>query len=101
MLGISPWYALLACFSVPLAGMVIYAQPGMSFSNTIDGGWNCCPSGALYLFKSSRDLVEAAVRLGGKKTHCRRHFLPTHAGLSAVASLTGVGIREMASLANI
>jgi diguanylate cyclase (GGDEF)-like protein/PAS domain S-box-containing protein len=52
MLGISPWYALLACFSVPLAGMVIYAQPGMSFSNTIDAiGIATCYGLAAYVLR--------------------------------------------------
>src|SRR5579859_2673213 len=35
-LGVSPWYALLAGFSVALAGRIIYAQPVMSFSSTVD-----------------------------------------------------------------
>jgi integral membrane sensor domain MASE1 len=37
-LGISPWYAFLACFSAALAGRIIYAQPVMSFSSTVDAG---------------------------------------------------------------
>src|ERR1700722_16838491 len=36
MVGVSPWYALLAGFLVPLASKVIYAQPLTSFSNTVD-----------------------------------------------------------------
>ena len=36
LLGISPWYAILVCFSVALAGRAIYAQPLMSLSNTVD-----------------------------------------------------------------
>jgi integral membrane sensor domain MASE1 len=35
-LGINPWYALLACFSSALADRIIYAQPVMSFSGTVD-----------------------------------------------------------------
>ena len=46
-------------------------------------------SGALYLFRSSRDLVEAAVRWG-KKDALTPTFLPMHAGLCATGSLTGV-----------
>jgi len=34
MLGISPWYGLLICFSDALAGAVIYHQPLRSFSET-------------------------------------------------------------------
>jgi two-component system sensor kinase FixL len=52
MLGISPWYALLACFSVPLAGIIIYAQPGISFSNTIDAvGIGVCYGSAAYVLR--------------------------------------------------
>ena len=32
LLGISPWYALLACFADAFASRVTYAQPVMSFS---------------------------------------------------------------------
>jgi len=35
LLGISPWYALLACFADAFASRVIYSQPVMSFSNTV------------------------------------------------------------------
>lgn len=35
MLGVSPWYALPACFSIALAGRIIYAQPVLSFG-TLD-----------------------------------------------------------------
>ena len=51
------------------------------------------PSGALYMFKSSRDLVEAAVRWGTIDVSAPT-FPPTPAGLCAVASLTGVSIRD-------
>lgn len=35
MLGVSPWYALLAFFTNALTNVVLYAQPILSFSNTI------------------------------------------------------------------
>src|SRR5437868_6530167 len=35
MLGVSPWYAVLVCFSDALAGRVMYSQAAMSFSNTV------------------------------------------------------------------
>ena len=35
-LGLSPWYAVLACFCDAAAGRVIYGQPVTSFSNTVD-----------------------------------------------------------------
>src|SRR5258708_12715763 len=36
MLGVSPWYALLVCVANAFAGRVIYAQPVISYTNTLD-----------------------------------------------------------------
>ena len=36
LLGISPWYAFVVCFSNALAGRVIYGQSILSFGNTVD-----------------------------------------------------------------
>jgi signal transduction histidine kinase/DNA-binding response OmpR family regulator len=35
MLGMSPWYGFLVCFSVALAGILIYQQPLASLSGTV------------------------------------------------------------------
>src|SRR5947209_4706507 len=35
-LGVSPWYALLVCFSDALASRIMYAQPVTSFSSAAD-----------------------------------------------------------------
>lgn len=52
MLGISPWYALLACFGATLAGRIIYAQPVMSFGNTVDAvGGAICYGAAAYVLR--------------------------------------------------
>jgi len=52
MLGISPWYALLVCFSVSFAGTVVYAAPAWSFSNTLDAvGIAVCYGVAAYLLR--------------------------------------------------
>src|SRR5437016_8506815 len=52
LLGVSPWYALLVCFSDALAGRVIYAQPPMSFSNTVDAaGIAICYGAAAYVLR--------------------------------------------------
>jgi diguanylate cyclase (GGDEF)-like protein/PAS domain S-box-containing protein len=54
LLGVSPWYALPACFSVALAGRVIYAQPATSFSNTIDAlGIAICYGAAAHVLRGS------------------------------------------------
>src|ERR1700678_1238640 len=52
LVGVSPWYALLACLSVSLAGRVIYAQPVISFSNTVDAiGIAVCYGAAAYVLR--------------------------------------------------
>ena len=52
LLGVSPWYALLVCFSDALAGRLIYAQPPMSFSNTVDAaGIAICYGAAAYVLR--------------------------------------------------
>jgi diguanylate cyclase (GGDEF)-like protein/PAS domain S-box-containing protein len=52
MLGVSPWYALLACFSDALAGRLLYAQPALSFSNTVDAaGIAICYGAAAYVLR--------------------------------------------------
>src|SRR6202166_149704 len=52
MLGVSPWYAVLVCFSNALAGSLIYAQPVMSFSGTVDAvGIAVCYGVAAYVLR--------------------------------------------------
>src|SRR6266404_5961897 len=52
MLGVSPWYALLACLADALAGRVLYAQPVMSFSNTVGAaGIAICYGAAAYVLR--------------------------------------------------
>src|SRR5438445_2230542 len=52
LVGVSPWYALLVCFSDALAGRLIYAQPSMSFSNTVDAaGIAICYCAAAYVLR--------------------------------------------------
>jgi diguanylate cyclase (GGDEF)-like protein/PAS domain S-box-containing protein len=52
MLGVSPWYALLACLADTFAGRVLYAQPVMSFSNTLGtAGIAICYGAAAYLLR--------------------------------------------------
>ena len=62
MLGISPWYALLACFADVFAGKVIYAQPVMSFSNTVGAvGSAICYGVAAYVLRGPLDCVAAGM----------------------------------------
>jgi diguanylate cyclase (GGDEF)-like protein/PAS domain S-box-containing protein len=52
MLGVSPRYALLVCFSTAFAGRVIYAQPVLSYGNTVDAvGVAFCYGTAAYVLR--------------------------------------------------
>jgi len=52
MLGVSPRYAPLVCFSDALAARIIYAQPVMSFGNTVDAvGIAVCYGVAAYVLR--------------------------------------------------
>jgi len=52
MLGISPWYAVLACFADVFASRVIYAQPVMSYSATVGAvGIAVCYGAAAYALR--------------------------------------------------
>src|SRR5260370_5206991 len=52
LLGISRWYALLACFADVLASRVIYGQPVISFSNTVGTvGIAVCYGAAAYVLR--------------------------------------------------
>jgi diguanylate cyclase (GGDEF)-like protein/PAS domain S-box-containing protein len=52
VLGVSPWYALLACLADALAGRLIYTQPAMSFSNTVAAaGIAVCYGAAAYVLR--------------------------------------------------
>src|SRR5580765_7814381 len=52
LLGVSPWYALLVCFSNSLASSVIYGQQITSFSNTLGAvGSGLCYGVAAYVLR--------------------------------------------------
>jgi len=52
LLGVSPWYALLLCFSDALAGKVIYGEPLLSFGNTVGAaGSALCYGAAAYILR--------------------------------------------------
>src|SRR5580698_11553335 len=54
LLGVSPWYAILVCFSDALAGKLIYGEPLMSFGNTFGAaGSALCYGTAAYILRGS------------------------------------------------
>jgi diguanylate cyclase (GGDEF)-like protein/PAS domain S-box-containing protein len=54
MLGVSPWYALLVCFSDALAGRIMYGQPVTSFGNTVGAaGVAVCYGAAAFVLRGT------------------------------------------------
>ena len=63
LLGVSPWYVLLVCFSDALAGSVIYGQPVTSFSNTFGAaGSTVCYGAAAYLLRGGPTQIDLGLR---------------------------------------
>src|SRR3989442_1274108 len=86
MLGVSPWYALLACFSDALAGRLIYAQPAMSFSNTVDAaGIAICYGAAAYVLRGPLQ-----IDLGLHRRRDVVRYVLLSATAAAGATITGV-----------
>jgi diguanylate cyclase (GGDEF)-like protein/PAS domain S-box-containing protein len=86
MLGLSPWYALLAGFSVPLAGTIIYDQPVTSFSNTVDAlGIAICYGAAAYLLRGS-----LRIDLGLRRRRDVVRYVLVSATAAAGATIIGV-----------
>jgi diguanylate cyclase (GGDEF)-like protein/PAS domain S-box-containing protein len=85
-LGVSPRYALLACLSLPLSGMIIYGQPLMSFSNTVDAaGVALCYGGAAYVLRGPLQ-----IDLGLRRRQDVVRYLCV--GAVAVAGATTIGV---------
>jgi diguanylate cyclase (GGDEF)-like protein/PAS domain S-box-containing protein len=85
-LGISPWYAFLVCFSDALAGTVIYAQPVISFSNTVDAvGIAVCYGSAAHVLRGPLH-----IDLGLRHRRDVVRYLWVSASAAAVATIIGV-----------
>src|SRR5437899_7398635 len=86
MLGVSPWYALLVCFADAFAGRVIYSEPVMSFSNTIDAaGIAICYGAAAYLLRGP-----AQIDLGLHRRRDVIRYVLVSAAAAVVATIIGV-----------
>src|ERR1700676_2146756 len=86
LLGVSPRYALLACFSAALAGRVIYAQPIMSFSNTADAvGIAFCYGAAAYVLRGPLQ-----IDLGLRRRRDVFRYVVVSATAAAGATIIGV-----------
>jgi diguanylate cyclase (GGDEF)-like protein/PAS domain S-box-containing protein len=86
LLGVSPWYAFLVCFSDALAGKVIYGEPLMSFGNTFGAaGSALCYGAAAYLLRGSMQ-----VDLGLRRRRDVVRYVLLSAAAAAGATLFGV-----------
>jgi diguanylate cyclase (GGDEF)-like protein/PAS domain S-box-containing protein len=86
VLGVSPRYALLACFAAALAGRVIYAQPVMSFSSTIDAaGIAICYGAAAYVLRGP-----AQIDLGLRRRRDVVRYVLVSTAAAVVATIVGV-----------
>ena len=86
LLGVSPWYALLACFSDALAGRVIYSQPATSFSNTVAAvGIAVCYGAAAYVLRGTLQ-----IELGLRRRRDVVRYVLVSATAAAGATIVGV-----------
>src|SRR5258708_17610078 len=86
MLGVSPWYAILACFADAFASRVIYAQPVMSFSNTVGAaGIGICYGAAAYVLRGS---LKIDLRLRRRRDVVR--YVLVSATAAVIATIIGV-----------
>src|ERR1700685_3130941 len=89
LLGVSPWYALLVCFSDALAGRIIYGEPLLSFGNTFGAaGSALCYGAAAYILRGPMQ-IDLGLR--------RRRDVVRYAILSAAAA-AGATLFGVASL---
>lgn len=85
-LGLSPWYALLVCFSDVLACRIIYAQPVLSFSSTVDAaGIAICYGMAAHLLRGP-----LRIDLGLRRRRDVVRYLLVTAAAAAAATTIGV-----------
>src|SRR5229473_7157240 len=86
LLGISPWYALLACFADTLASTVIYGQPVMSFSNTVGTvGIAVCYGAAAYVLRGPLQ-----IDLGLRRRRDVVRYVSLSGAAAVVAAMIGV-----------
>ena len=86
MLGVSPWYGFLVCFSAPLASRIVYAQPILSFSSTVDAvGIAVCYGVAAYVLRGP-----LRIDLGLRRRRDVVRYLLVSATAAAAATTIGV-----------
>jgi diguanylate cyclase (GGDEF)-like protein/PAS domain S-box-containing protein len=87
MLGVTPWYGFLVCLSVFLTGRIVYAQPILSFSSTVDAaGIAVCYGVAAYVLRGALH-----IDLGLHRRRDVVRYLAVSATAAAGATFIGVG----------
>ena len=86
LLGVSPWYALLACLADALTGRIVYEQPTRSFSSTLGAtGIAICYGAAAYLLRGPLQ-----IDLGLRRRRDVVRYVLVCAGAAATATTVGV-----------
>jgi diguanylate cyclase (GGDEF)-like protein/PAS domain S-box-containing protein len=86
LLGVSPWYAVLACLADALTGRIVYAQPTTSFSSTLGAaGIAICYGAAAYLLRGPLQ-----IDLGLRRRRDVVRYVLVCAGAAATATTIGV-----------
>src|SRR5580700_12201556 len=86
LLGVNPWFALLAGFADVLAGKLIYLQPVISFSNAGALGIACCYGSAAHVLRAR---LQIDLELRRRQDIVRYVFMSAIA--AAAATAFGVG----------
>ena len=85
-LGVSPWYAILVCLSDVLASRIIYGQPVVSFSSTVDAaGIAICYGMASHLLRGP-----LSIDRGLRRRRDVVRYLLVSAAAAAGATIIGV-----------
>jgi diguanylate cyclase (GGDEF)-like protein/PAS domain S-box-containing protein len=87
LLGVSPWYAFLACVADALASRVVYGQPATSFSNTVGAvGIAICYGAAAYALRGP-----LPIDLGLRRRRDVVRYVLVSATAATGATIVGVG----------
>ena len=86
MLGVSPWYALLVCFADVFAGRIVYGQPVIAFSSTVDAvGIAVCYGAAAYALRGP-----AQIDLGLRRRRDVVRYVAVSTAAAVLATIIGV-----------
>jgi diguanylate cyclase (GGDEF)-like protein/PAS domain S-box-containing protein len=84
--GISPWYALVGCFSLVLSGKIIYGQPALSFSGIVDA------AGIAICYGTAAMVLRGRLRIDLELRHRRDMFRYVLVSAVAASGATIIGV---------